>query len=98
MTHSHDLAIVCPCQHPQTIWQIFFLYRKRMIPCHTDRRIDSRKYAASIMLNQCIGEALGGTVSYAKALFHGKQSLIEHDGSSVFTVLEKARSAPGPSQ
>ena len=30
--------------------------------------------------HQCIGEALGGTVSYAKALFHGKQSLIEHDG------------------
>lgn len=22
--------------------------------------------------HQCIGEALGGTVSYAKALFHGK--------------------------
>ena len=35
----------------------------------------------------CIGEALGGTVSYAKALFHGKQSLIEHDGSSVFTGI-----------
>lgn len=37
--------------------------------------------------HQCIGEALGGTVSYAKALFHGKQSLIEHDGSSVFTGI-----------
>ena len=29
--------------------------------------------------HQCIGEALGGTVSYAKALFHGKQSLIYRD-------------------
>ena len=26
--------------------------------------------------HQCIGEAFGGTVSYAKALFHGKQSEI----------------------
>jgi anthranilate synthase component 2 len=38
--------------------------------------------------HQCIGQALGGTVSYAKALFHGKQSLIEHDGSSVFTGID----------
>jgi len=38
--------------------------------------------------HQCIGEALGGTVSYAKALFHGKQSLIEHDGTSVFTGID----------
>ncbi len=38
--------------------------------------------------HQCIGEALGGTVSYAKALFHGKQSVIEHDGSSVFTGID----------
>jgi anthranilate synthase component 2 len=38
--------------------------------------------------HQCIGQALGGTVSYAKELFHGKQSLIEHDGSSVFTGID----------
>lgn len=38
--------------------------------------------------HQCIGEALGGTVSYAKALFHGKQSLITHDGSSIFTGID----------
>lgn len=37
--------------------------------------------------HQCIGEALGGTVSYAKKLFHGKQSVIAHDGSSVFTGI-----------
>ena len=37
--------------------------------------------------HQCIGEALGGTVTYAKALFHGKQSSITHDGSSVFTGI-----------
>ena len=38
--------------------------------------------------HQCIGEALGGRVSYAKALFHGKQSLIEHDGTSIFTGID----------
>lgn len=37
--------------------------------------------------HQCIGEALGGTVTYAKALFHGKQSSITYDGSSVFTGI-----------
>ena len=45
------------------------------------------KEAGICLGHQCIGEALGGTVSYAKALFHGKQSLIEHDGSSVFTGI-----------
>lgn len=37
--------------------------------------------------HQCIGEALGGRVRYAKELFHGKQSLIEHDKSSIFTGI-----------
>ena len=30
--------------------------------------------------HQCIGEALGGIIGYAKNLFHGKQSVIEHTG------------------
>lgn len=38
--------------------------------------------------HQCIGEALGGTVTYAKELFHGKQSVIEHDGTSIFTGID----------
>lgn len=38
--------------------------------------------------HQCIGEALGGTVSYAKKLFHGKQSPIHHDGTSVFEGID----------
>ena len=38
--------------------------------------------------HQCIGEALGGTVSYAKQLFHGKQSMISHDGSSIFSGID----------
>lgn len=38
--------------------------------------------------HQCIGEALGGKVSYAKQLFHGKQSEIIHDGTGVFTGID----------
>ena len=38
--------------------------------------------------HQCIGEAFGGKVSYAKALFHGKQSGILHDGTGIFEGIE----------
>lgn len=38
--------------------------------------------------HQCIGQALGGRVSYAKQLFHGKQSLISHDAGSIFTGID----------
>lgn len=34
--------------------------------------------------HQTIGEAFGATVSYAKTIFHGKQSVIEHDGTGIF--------------
>ena len=34
--------------------------------------------------HQAICAAFGATVTYAKELMHGKQSLIEHDGKSVF--------------
>lgn len=34
--------------------------------------------------HQCMGEAFGGVVSYAKELFHGKSSMITHDGSGIF--------------
>ena len=38
--------------------------------------------------HQCIGEAFGGVVSYAKELFHGKQSEIIHDGQGIFKGIE----------
>lgn len=38
--------------------------------------------------HQTIGEALGATVSYAKELYHGKQSLIHHQGNSIFTGID----------
>lgn len=34
--------------------------------------------------HQCIGQAFGGMVSYAKELFHGKKSLIHHNGEGLF--------------
>ncbi|MFG6325901.1 MAG: aminodeoxychorismate/anthranilate synthase component II [Lachnospiraceae bacterium] len=34
--------------------------------------------------HQTLGEAFGATVSYAKKIFHGKQSVIEHDGTGIF--------------
>lgn len=38
--------------------------------------------------HQCIGAAFGGTVSYAKTLFHGKQSEITHRGDGIFTGID----------
>lgn len=38
--------------------------------------------------HQCIGEAFGGTVSYAKTLFHGKQSEITHQRDGIFTGID----------
>ena len=38
--------------------------------------------------HQSIGEAFGATVSYAKQIFHGKQSEITHTGDSVFTGID----------
>lgn len=37
--------------------------------------------------HQCIGEAFGGTVSYAATLFHGKQSEITHRTDGIFTGI-----------
>ncbi len=34
--------------------------------------------------HQCIGEAFGGTVSYAKTLFHGKQSEVTLSGRRLY--------------
>lgn len=38
--------------------------------------------------HQCIGEAFGGVVSYAKELFHGKQSEITHDETGIFRGID----------
>lgn len=38
--------------------------------------------------HQCIGEAFGATVSYAKRIVHGKQSLITHDRDGIFSGID----------
>ena len=38
--------------------------------------------------HQCIGEAFGATVSYAKEIRHGKQSLIQHEKEGIFTGMD----------
>ena len=38
--------------------------------------------------HQCIGEVFGGKVVRAGRLMHGKTSMIEHDGRTVFTGLD----------
>lgn len=48
----------------------------------------SKKPILGICLgHQSIGAAFGGTVSYAKEILHGKQSVIEHKGDSIFTGI-----------
>lgn len=37
--------------------------------------------------HQCIGEAFGGVISYAKELYHGKRSSIFHDGTGLFAGI-----------
>ena len=38
--------------------------------------------------HQCIGEAFGATVSYAKKICHGKQSAIHHNKDGIFKGLD----------
>lgn len=38
--------------------------------------------------HQCIGQALGATIGYAKKLYHGKQSVIQHSGNSIFSGID----------
>lgn len=38
--------------------------------------------------HQCIGDAMGAVVSYAKRICHGKQSIVEHRKTSIFTGID----------
>jgi anthranilate synthase component 2 len=43
--------------------------------------------------HQCIGQAFGGTVTYAKTLMHGKTSSIAHTSQGVFDGLPESFTA-----
>jgi len=52
------------------------------------RRLGPRVPTLGVCLgHQAIVEAFGGQVGQAKALLHGKSSLVDHDGKGVFTGL-----------
>lgn len=38
--------------------------------------------------HQTIGAAFGATVSYAKAIFHGKQSVVKHNSTGIFEGID----------
>mgnify|MGYP003307395327 FL=1 len=42
------------------------------------------------MGHQCIVEHFGGDIVYAKRLMHGKTSIIQHDGLTIFTDLDNS--------
>ena len=45
---------------------------------------DKKSILGICLGHQSIGAAFGAKVTYAKSLYHGKQSRIHHDGSSIF--------------
>ena len=54
------------------------------------RRLGPRVPTLGVCLgHQAVVEAFGGRVGAAKALLHGKSSLVEHDGKGVFAGLEQ---------
>lgn len=46
--------------------------------------MDKKPILGICLGHQSIGEALGCTISYAKTLFHGKQSVVEHNQKGIF--------------
>jgi anthranilate synthase/aminodeoxychorismate synthase-like glutamine amidotransferase len=62
--------------------------REAGISCDAIRHFAGRVPLLGVCLgHQCIGEVFGGEVVRAPALFHGKTSLIYHDGRSIFQGL-----------
>jgi anthranilate synthase/aminodeoxychorismate synthase-like glutamine amidotransferase len=58
------------------------------ISCEVIRQFAGRMPILGVCLgHQCIGEVFGGEVVRAPALFHGKTSMIYHDGKTIFRGL-----------
>jgi anthranilate synthase component II len=60
------------------------------ISCEVIRRFAGRLPLLGVCLgHQCIGEVFGGEIIRAPALFHGKTSMIYHDGKTIFRELPR---------
>jgi anthranilate synthase component II len=58
------------------------------ISCDVIREFGGRVPLLGVCLgHQCIGEVFGGEIVRAPALFHGKTSMIYHDGKTIFRGL-----------
>ena len=64
------------------------LHRYNLVPVIKDMVKNNTPFLGICLGHQCIGEAFGGVVSYAKELFHGKQSEITHDGQGIFKGID----------
>jgi anthranilate synthase/aminodeoxychorismate synthase-like glutamine amidotransferase len=60
------------------------------ISCEVIRQFAGRVPLLGVCLgHQCIGEVFGGEIVRAPALFHGKTSMIYHDGKTIFSALPR---------
>jgi anthranilate synthase/aminodeoxychorismate synthase-like glutamine amidotransferase len=60
------------------------------ISCDAIRHFAGRVPLLGVCLgHQCIGEVFGGEIVRAPALFHGKTSMIYHDGKTIFRGLAR---------
>jgi para-aminobenzoate synthetase component II len=60
------------------------------ISCEVIRQFAGRVPLLGVCLgHQCIGEVFGGEIVRAPALFHGKTSMIYHDGKTIFRSLPR---------
>jgi anthranilate synthase/aminodeoxychorismate synthase-like glutamine amidotransferase len=60
------------------------------ISCEVIRQFAGRVPLLGVCLgHQCIGEVFGGEIIRAPALFHGKTSMIYHDGRTIFRDLPR---------
>jgi para-aminobenzoate synthetase component 2 len=60
------------------------------ISCDVIREFGGRVPLLGVCLgHQCIGEVFGGEIVRAPALFHGKTSMIYHDGKTIFRGLPR---------
>ena len=64
--------------------------REAGISCEVIRHFGGRVPLLGVCLgHQCIGEVFGGDIVRAPALFHGKTSMIYHDGRTLFRGLPR---------